>query len=189
MLWSRRLRPRLFLSATAIAFTLATSARAADGAVPPFVSGAVWFATQLIPSPLLAYGSGAVHPGMRWQITPLVLSFGVAAKPVRTFFVAPIARYGGSVELYVSPEYIGNAPNDATGWVARFGSRLYLPVAGKGESFAWSLGGSYYRASGGDGFAMELGAYWLFGLFGFTVTVAPQMAQREIISAFQIRYF
>ncbi len=165
------------------------SARDQDGPVPPVVSGVVWVATQLVPSPLLAYGSGAVHGGARWQVTPLSLSFGVAAKPVRAFFVAPIARYSGSLELLFSPEWIGGAAQNSTGWVARFGSRLYLPVAGKGESFAWSLGGSYYRAAGGDGFAAELGAYWLFGVFGLTATVAPKMVAREIITALQIRYF
>ncbi len=182
------MRFRHFFSAIAIAITCASSALAADGAVPPVTSAAVWAVTQLVPSPLVAYGSGAAHGGMRWQITPLVFSFGVAARLVRAFFVAPIARYSGSLELYGSPEYVG-APNGATGWVARFGTRVYLPILGKGESLAWSLGGSYYRASGGDGFALEMGAYVLFGVFGLTVTVAPRMEAREIITALQIRYF
>ncbi len=175
----------------AACLTLASqaTAREEDGPVPPVFAGVVWVATQLVPSPLLAYGSGAVHGGVRWQVTPLSLSFGVAARPVRAFLVAPIARYSGSLELLFSPEWIGGAAENSTGWVARFGTRLYLPVVGKGESFAWSVGGSYYRAAGGDGFAAELGAYWLFGVFGLTATVAPTMTQREIITAFQVRYF
>jgi hypothetical protein len=54
---------------------------------------------------------------------------------------------------------------------------------------AASLGGSYYRAGDGDGAAVEVGAYVLFGIFGLTVTVAPTLTRREVIGALAIRYF
>lgn len=155
----------------------------------PVTAGFVWAATQLVPSPLFVMGSSGAGGGVRWQVTPLLVSFGVAAKPVRAFIVDPIARHSGSVELFVSPEWVSPVPADGTGWIARGGVRLTLPIAGRGETLSWSVGGSCYRASGGDGLSAELGVYFLFGVFGFTVTFSPALAGREIIHALTIRYF
>ena len=60
---------------------------------------------QLVPSPLFVVGSGNVGGGLRWQVTPFLYSFGVAAKPVRAFVVEPVARHAGAIELYASPEW------------------------------------------------------------------------------------
>lgn len=157
--------------------------------IGPVAAGFVWAATQLVPSPLFVMGSTGAGGGVRWQVTPLLVSFGVAAKPVRAFIVDPVARHAGSVELFVSPEWVSSFPSGGTGWIARGGARLTLPIAGRGETLSWSVGGSYYRASGGDGFSAELGVYFLFGVFGFTVTFSPALENREIIHAFTIRYF
>lgn len=151
-------------------------------------AGFVWAATQLVPSPLFVMGSSGAGGGVRWQVTPLLVSWGVSAKPVRAFIVDPIARHSGSIELFASPEWVSH-PGDGTGWLARGGARVTLPIAGRGETLSWSFGGSYYRASGGDGFAAELGVYFLYGVFGFTITVAPALRDREIIHALTIRYF
>jgi hypothetical protein len=126
---------------------------------------------------------------VRWQITPFVYSFGVAAHPVRAFIVDPVARHAGALELYVSPEWACCPPDGRSAWVARAGWRVYAPLVGHGESLAMSVGGSYFRASDGDGGAIETGAYALFGIFGIVVTVAPTMKRREIITALAIRYF
>lgn len=165
------------------------SAEETDGPVSPWIAAAAWLVLQAVPSPMLVYGSGDVHAGMRWQVTPLSLSWGVAKGPVRAFLVEPIARHSGSIELYASPEIMGGAPSGGTPWVLRAGSRAYFPLRGRGESMSWSLGGSYYRAAGGDGFAADLGVYAFFGIFGLTVTVAPEMRRREIILALNFRYF
>jgi hypothetical protein len=125
---------------------------------------------------------------MRWQITPFVYSFGVTAHPVRAFIVDPVARHAGAFELYASPEW-ACCPANGSAFVARAGWRLYAPLAGHGESLSMSIGGSYYRASDGDGTAIETGAYVLFGIFGITVTASPAMKRREVITALAIRYF
>ena len=148
----------------------------------------MWAATQLVPSPLLVIGDGHVGGGLRWQVTPLLYSFGITEGPVRSFFVAPIARHSGSVELYVSPEWACCAPGDESSWLLRAGLRLYLPLLERGEKLSWALGGSYYRAAGG-GFAADLGIYTFNGIIGINVTVSPALARREVITALTLRYF
>jgi hypothetical protein len=157
--------------------------------VSPSGAAGVWALAQLIPSPLYVASSDRVGGGVRWQITPLVYSFGVAAKPVRAFLIEPVARHAGAVEIYVSPEWACCAPGDETSWIARGGARIYLPLIGRGEALTGSLGGSYYRAGGGDGASLEAGIYVLFSMVGLTVTVSPRLAGREVISALHIRYF
>jgi hypothetical protein len=155
----------------------------------PAGAAAVWAAAQLVPSPLLVVGSSHVGAGVRWQVTPLVYSFGVAAHPIRAFVVDPVARHAGAIEVYFSPEWACCAPTGTTSWIARVGSRLYLPIIGRGESLAASVGGSYFRAGDGDGVAGEVGAYVLFGFVGMTLTVEPSLRRREVIGALAIRVF
>ena len=157
--------------------------------VGPAAAAGVWTFAQLIPSPLYVASSDRVGGGVRWQITPLVYAFGVAAKPVRAFVIEPVARHAGAVELYVSPEWACCAPGGETSWIARGGARLYLPLIGRGEALTGSLGGSYYRAGDGDGPSIEAGIHLLFSMVGFTVTVSPRLTGREVISALHIRYF
>ncbi|WP_394825348.1 hypothetical protein [Pendulispora albinea] len=191
------MRHGCLLVATALATTThlaCASDRAPPSSPPPIgmspaVAAGLWAVVQLVPSPLFVMSTGHVGAGVRWQITPFVYSFGVTAHPVRAFVVEPVARHSGAVELYVSPEWACCAPNDGTGWLARAGARLYLPIASNGETLAWSIGGSYYRASGGDGAAAEIGAYVFHGILGLSITVAPALAQREIINALTIRFF
>lgn len=152
-------------------------------------AGVVWAVTQLVPSPLFVMGSHGAGGGVRWHVTPLLVSFGVSAKPVRAFIVDPIARHSGSAELYVAPEWVSPVPDGSIGWIARFGARVTLPMAGRGETLSWSFGGSYYRASGGGGFSAEIGVHFLYGVFGFVLTFSPNLEGRELIHAFEIRYF
>jgi hypothetical protein len=119
----------------------------------------------------------------------LLYSFGVASKPIRAFVIEPVARHAGAVELYASPEWACCAPGDGTSWIARGGVRLYLPLVGRGEALTGSLGGSYYRAAGGDGGSVEAGVHVLFGMLGLIVTVSPALTGREFMSALHIRYF
>jgi hypothetical protein len=171
----------------------ARGARADDVGSPsritPAMAAGVWTFMQFVPSPLLVVGTGNVGGGVRWQVTPIVYSFGIAEAPFRAFVVPPVARHAGAIELYASPEWACCAPNGATSWLARGGARLYLPLVGKGESLSGSVGASYYRASGGDGMSMEVGAYALFGAVGFTLTYSPTLRRRETIAALALRYF
>jgi hypothetical protein len=155
----------------------------------PLLAGSVWAATQLVPSPLLVIGKDHVGGGLRWQVTPLLYSFGIAERPVRAFFVSPIARHSGSLELHVSPEWACCRPGNGTSWLVRAGLRLYLPLLEHGEKLSWSLGASYHRAAGGGGAAGDLGLSTFSGIFGLNVTVSPWLTRREVIAALTIRYF
>jgi hypothetical protein len=158
----------------------------------PWLAGGVWVAAQLIPSPLLVLGSVGPRGGVRWQVTPLVYSFGVAAKPVRTFVIEPVARHTGAVELYFSPEWVCCAARDKSSWLARAGARVYLPLSLSGEAGSISIGGSYAFANGSGGaagIAGEIGLYTLSSILGLTLTIAPRLAGRELIVALTLHYF
>lgn len=158
----------------------------------PWVAAGLWTAAQLIPSPLLVLGSAGPQGGVRWQITPFLYSFGVAARPVRAFVVEPIARHTGAVELYFSPEWACCAAQDKPSWLARAGARVYLPLVLSGESASISLGGSYAFSHRGEtvaGIAGEIGLYTLSSMLGLTLTIAPRLTGRELIAAIALHYF
>lgn len=185
----------LFFSALLGAALVPRTAAAVDERTPtpremsvPYAVG-LWSLAQLIPSPLLVTGREHVGFGVRWQVTPLLYSFGIAQDPLRSFVVSPIARHSGSLELYGSPEWSCCAPSGSS-WVGRAGLRLYLPLLERGERLSWSLGGAYYHSfDGHDGVAADIGLYTLFGVLGVNVTVSPGLARREVITALSFRYF
>lgn len=125
---------------------------------------------------------------MRWQVTPLLFSFGVAEKPMRFFYIEPVARHSGAVEVYGSPEWTCCAGPGQSGWLARAGARFYLPVVGRGESACMSFGGAYNYENQRHGFGGELGLYVLSSMVGITATLAPQMTGRELIFGLELHY-
>jgi hypothetical protein len=152
------------------------------------VSALLWGVAQTIPSPVLSTDGEVVQGGLRWQLTPLLYSFGVAARPWRYFYVSPIARLSGSVELFVAPEWTCCAGGDSDGWLGRAGLRTYLPLLEHGEALAWSLGASCWQGVE-RGVSADLGLYTLFGLVGLVVTVSPGLRGRTFTTALSIRYF
>lgn len=159
-----------------------------------------WAAFQLLPSPEVAFGrhrrisptgqAEADHApafGLRWQLTPVLWSFGVHPRQSRWryFVVDPIARHSGSLELSASVEYIGGHVDRL---LARPGLRVYLPLAQKGEYLSMSLGTSVY-AYEGFRVAYDVGAYILGGFLGLQVTVAPTHAPLAAITTLRLRYF
>lgn len=150
-----------------------------------------WLLTQLIPSPELALGDAGAHFGMRWQVTPLLYSFGLypGVNPWRFFVVEPIVRQSGSVELYVSPEYLAIAPRFRDRMLLRAGVRSYFPLVQHGDYLSMSLGSSWFRIGGQDGAAYEVGVYALFGIFGLQVDYAPGFKRAAWIGTLRFRYF
>ncbi len=143
----------------------------------------LWGALQLVPSPLLVAGDQGASGGVRWQLTPLLYSFGIAERPWRTFYVSPVARHVGAFELYLSPEWACCSTARESSWLGRLGARVYVPAIGRGESLAVSVGGSYYYENHRHAGAGELGIYTLSSLFGLSVTFAPRLTHREVIFA------
>jgi hypothetical protein len=151
----------------------------------------LWAVTQLLPSPEWRVADGGVRFGVRWQITPLLYSFGINRKlsPWRALVVEPLVRHSGSMELFASPEYITVTPVFHENWLLRAGIRAYFPLAHRGEYLSCSLGGSalYFRER--IGAAYEAGLYTLGGVVGIQVTVTPTALLRSTTFTLSLRYF
>jgi hypothetical protein len=147
-------------------------------------------ATQAIPSPEIVIFDGAAHAGARWQLTPLLYSFGVHRRtaPFRAFVVEPFVRQSGSVEVYASPEYLAIGKREIERLTWRFGTRAYFPLVSHGEYLSMSLGTSY-SSFGRGGVGYELGVYVLFGFIGLQATLQPTRDAPAFIGTFNVRFF
>jgi hypothetical protein len=159
------------------------NAEVANPAVAPTIP---WATTQLIPSPEVAAGDGSAHFGLRWQVTPLLYSFGIhrGLFPWRAFVVEPLVRQNGSIEAYFTPEYV------AGDWLVRPGARVYFPLLQHGDNLSFSIGGSapwFHRAWSAS---IEGGLYALFGILGITLTYTPATDSPVTwITTLRVRYF
>lgn len=141
-----------------------------------------WLITQLIPSPVMLNDANQDHSrlitSLRWNVIPVNLSFSANKyiSPVQFFYINPVRRFTGSIELFVQPELslasfkYGNMGRFAIGT----GSRVMIPLKQKGEHLAMSLGGKYtFRkdlVGESTGYAgVEAGLYVLFNMIGLQV--------------------
>jgi hypothetical protein len=182
-------------SPSAEARVLAQPDRGYAYATPQAYPSLAWFIVQLIPSPEVAVGR--VHTpdasteaafGLRWQVTPLLWSWGANrhASRWRTFVVDPLARHSGSLELTGTVEYFFGNVDRA---IVRPGLRGYFPLVQRGEYLSMSLGTSTYAYDAKMRVAYDVGAYVLWGLFGVQATIAPENGPLTAIGTFRIRYF
>jgi hypothetical protein len=152
----------------------------------------LWISAQLIPSPELIFRkSGGPRLGLRWQITPLLYSFGINKRlnPWRYLVVEPIVRQNGSIELFFTPEWINLTEQFSTNWLFRGGLRLYFPLYRYGEYLSGSLATSYYNYNGQQGLSYEGGIYIFFGILGLQATYSPDMTEAPWILTLRLRYF
>jgi hypothetical protein len=164
----------------------------ADSATEPAIEPTLaWMLTQLLPSPEIAVGQGTGRFGARWQVTPLLYSWGVNRKlsPWRFLVVEPLVRQSGSIELYLSPEYLVYGSSAADGLLGRAGVRSYFPLVEHGDYLSVSLGASEYWFADRPGTAVEAGAYTLFGTLGVQATYSPSRSPAEWIFTLRVRYF
>lgn len=153
-----------------------------------------WAALQLLPSPEVVVGrresGGGTDAtfGLRWQLTPMVWSWGTHRRisPWRWFVVDPLARHSGSLELEGTFELLFGQIDR---WIVRPGVRAYLPVAQRGEYLSVSFGTSAYTYDDKLRVAYDIGAYVLYGLLGVQITVAPEHGPMSTIGTIRIRYF
>ena len=160
-----------------------------------------WLITQLIPSPALAIGSvhrtgtdGVQHDttqvafGMRWEVTPILWSWGVNRHASRWRFlvVDPLARNSGSLELNGTVEYFfGHVDR----FLVRPGVRATFPILQRGEYLSTSIGTSTYTYNNVEHIAYDFGVYALFGTLGLQFSYAPAHAPLSYIGTIRIRYF
>ena len=152
----------------------------------------LWLGSQLIPSPEWSFrkGGGADF-GLRWQVTPLLYSFGINKKlsPWRYFIVEPFVRQSGSIELYITPEYINYDADFSEKWLWRIGSRAYIPLYQHGEYWSASIGASFYDFQGKQGWTAEVGTYVIYGILGLQVSYSPELTERPWMLTLRIKYF
>jgi len=148
-----------------------------------------WTLAQLVPSPEVGVGGPHVAGGMRWQLTPLLYSFGMYRKlsPWRAFVVEPLTRQSGSVELFFSPEYL-SAPGGGDEWLARMGVHATFPVLERGEKLAFTLGaGAHLGAETGAVF--EAGVSVFAGVAGLFFSYAPRLTIAPATLMLRVRIF
>lgn len=158
---------------------------------PDIYPSLLWTATQLIPSPEWITSSDGLWFGMRWQVTPLLYSFGINKKlsPLRYFIAEPLVRQSGSVELFFTPEYLNLEDKLKDKWLFRGGARVYIPLWQRGEYLSASLAASYYNFNGINGTSYEGGIYLFAGILGFQTTYSPSFTNSEWIFTIRLRYF
>jgi len=142
-----------------------------------------WALYQLVPSPAFFQDANdenaRIQFGFKWHITPLSVSFwhNKYVSPVQSFFIYPARRFSGSAEIFIDPELATSSFNysNVSIFGASLGSRVILPLPGKGENICFSLGGkitlrknfdddkNYYSGA-------ETGMYFFGGLVGFQYT-------------------
>lgn len=158
---------------------------------PELEASLVWALLQLVPSPELGVGDDGALFGLRWQLTPLLYSFATDARLDRfRFFIAePVVRQSGSLELFVSPEYLALDGGIGARFGVRAGVRSYFGLIARGEYLSASLGSSYFRFRDHEGVAFEAGAYILFGSLGVQLTYAPGFDAATWLGTLRLRYF
>jgi len=138
-----------------------------------------WLATQTLPNPVLMHDGneteGRLITTLRWQIIPLNISFHANkyVSPAQFFYINPVRKFTGSIELFVQPELSLASFN--YGNMSRFGlatgSRITIPIKEQGEHMAISIGGKYtFRKDEiGDNngyWGVEAGTYFFFDMIG-----------------------
>jgi hypothetical protein len=161
-------------------------------ATPPGTSLTLeWLLTQLLPSPELAVGDDGAAFGLRWQVVPVLYSFGIDRRlsPFRAFVVEPLVRTSGSLELFVAPEYLAIDERVSRRFGFRTGLRAHFPLVEKGDYLSVSLGTAYARFGERESASYQVGAYFLFGFLGFEQSFLPALAEARFISTLNVRFF
>jgi hypothetical protein len=146
-----------------------------------------WMLAQAVPSPELGFGGDSVAAGMRWQLTPLLYSFGMNRKlsPWRTFVVEPLTRQSGSLELFLSPEYLDGRTDE---WLLRAGVHATFPLVERGDTLALTIGAG--ACIGGETSAeVEAGLSVLYGAVGLFFAYAPRVTLAPATVALRLRWF
>jgi hypothetical protein len=162
---------------------------------------ATWSLIQLVPSPAFYQDNNSSNSrlqfGLRWSITPLNYSFNAnkMITPLQFFKVNPMRRYGGSVELFIQPEWATSGYKYAD--LERFsispGIRFYFPIVEYGEYLSASVGSKYVirkdkRGIAKNVFGLELGSYIFYGIAGFTICYNFSNENRCSFS-FNLKYY
>lgn len=192
--------PILFASLRLCAFAFflffPSPARAADTPAPPPVesepANLVWALFQLIPGSDVVVWNGAVRYGARWQVTPLLYSFGRNRKlsPWRSLLIEPTMRESGSIGLVFSPEVLaGPLPAASSRWILRTSLEGHVPLVTRGETLSASVGASWVHAGDRNGAGFEVGLHAMGGMLGVRATYCPTPGLRIFTVGAELRIF
>lgn len=144
-----------------------------------FLEWTTWTLIQTIPSPTFYQDrnedNSRLQFGLRWHIVPLNYSFNAnkLVSAAQFFKVNPVRRFGGSVELFLQPEWTtsGFQYSDLSRFNLSTGARGYIPAVDMGEYLCFSLGGKYNfiknKQNENSGYySAEAGLYTFFGILG-----------------------
>jgi len=144
-----------------------------------FWKWSTWLVLQGVPSPSFFedrnQSDSRLKFGLEWQCIPFSYSFRANkyVSKVNFFYIKPSKRFSGSAELFFEPAYITGSFKyaDLKKFMYKTGARVVIPIAHRGEYFAFSLGGGYYsqQTTSGkiiDGITYEAGLYALYGMMG-----------------------
>jgi hypothetical protein len=142
-----------------------------------------WAVLQLLPSPTFFQDANnenaRIQFGFKWHITPLSISFrpNKYVSPIQSFFIYPARRFSGSAEIFIDPELATSSfkYSNISIFGVSLGSRVILPLSGKGENLCFSLGGKYTLRKNFENdknyyYGAEAGIYFFGGLMGFQYT-------------------
>ncbi|MDQ3019515.1 MAG: hypothetical protein M3R36_02940 [Bacteroidota bacterium] len=144
-----------------------------------FLEWTTWTLIQAVPSPTFFQdkneSNSRLQFGFRWNITPVNYSFNAnpLVSAVQFFKVNPVRRFGGSIELFIQPEWAtsGFQYSDLQRFNHSAGTRVFIPAVESGEYLSFSLGGKYNirknkEEESNNYYSAEAGIYTLFGIAG-----------------------
>ena len=117
----------------------------------------------------------------------VLVSFGIDRRlsPFRAFVAEPLVRTSGSLELFVSPEYLALDEPLSRRFGFRVGVRAHFPIIEKGDYLSVSLGTAYVRFGESESASYQFGAYLLFGFLGFEQSIVPALDEARWIGDLQ----
>lgn len=167
----------------------------------PAIKWGSWALLQALPSPTFFEDrneSGSrLKFGFEWQVIPFSYSFNTNkyVSNFNFFHIKPSKRFSGSAEIFFEPSVIlGNYKYaDLKKFMYKTGARIVLPVAQRGEYFAFSLGAGYYsqKKNSGElvnGVTYEAAVYTLFGMAGLKFNYNQNAVSRYSIGLY-IKYY
>jgi hypothetical protein len=152
----------------------------------------IWVLFQLVPSSDVVVWNGAVRYGARWQVTPLLYSFGGNRKlsPWRSFLIEPTMRESGSIGLVLSPELLaGPLPAASSRVILRVGLEGHVPLITRGEVLSASIGASLVHAGDRNGAGFSVGLHTQGGILGVRATYCPTPGLRIATLGAELRVF
>jgi hypothetical protein len=167
----------------------------------PFIKWTTWTLLQGIPS--VTYfedrneNNSRLKFGLQWQVIPFSYSFNMNkyVSKYNFFYIDPVKRFSGSVELYFQPEYITGDFKyaDLKKFMFKSGARIVIPAAQMGEYLSFSIGGGYSYQKTTDnkvkgGVTYEAAVYSFFGMFGLKVNY-NQKAQSRFNIGLYFKYY